>query len=92
MEELKVLPREVQTITYDLGYPAEVSDFDTTDTLVASNTKLIAACGGLDVLHQRVMRGLNPEVRTWIIGTIYTERLNAVQRAAFDQVLREGAV
>ena len=90
MEELKVLPREVQTISYELRAPRARSLVDEKKALVGSKKKLNTACAGLDVLNQRVMRGLNPEVRTKMTGRLYTGELNDVERGAFDRVLRDG--
>ncbi len=91
MEELKCLPRDVQTVTYELEAQVCGPAVDRKEALVGSKSKLKAACLGLDVLNQRVMRGLNPEVRTRMAGIIYTRELNDVQRATFDCVLQEGA-
>lgn len=90
MEELKGLPKEVQTVSYALEPLVAGCTMDQKAAFVGSRSKLEAACAGLDVLNQRVMRGLKPEVRTKMTGTIYWKELNDVERATFDRVL-EGA-
>ena len=89
MDELKVVPRMVQMITYEL--PLGGATVGGKLAVVGSKKKMLAACEGLDILNQRVMRGLHPGVRTMMTGEVYLKELNDVQRAAFDRILREGS-
>ena len=92
MEELKALSREVQTINYELSVPKWEAHRERKWYLRGSKKKLRTACEVLDMLHQRVLRELNPNVRTKLTGELYAEELDNAERGAFDQVLTEGGV
>ena len=84
MDALTKLPRQVKTVSYDLGGPKGWSTNGPTgksidmakSEILRSKRSMFTACAGLDVMNQHVLRGLRPDVKVRMTGRLYRNELN----------------